>query len=333
MKVFVTGSTGLLGSNLVQALLAQGYEVKALARSREKAEKVLGRHPNLDIILGDMENIDGFAADLNGTDVLFHAAAYFREYYGPGDHWTPLKRINVDATIDLLTEAEARGVRQTIYVSSTSVIGESQTSGPSDETTPPDTDLDINLYMKSKVVAEQAIAEWLKTHRMPVVLILPSAMLGPGDSGPTTLGGAIIDVIQGKFPVLVPGGLEMVDVRDVAQAMIQAVRCGKSGERYIVSQGYHNMTEMAQTIGKITGTPAPRFQIPYPVFLTMAWVQETIAGLRGTVPQLNVSAVRLLNRPRILTSVKAQRELEITLRPLEASLRDEVAWFREQGMV
>src|SRR5689334_16399159 len=113
MKAFVTGSTGLLGSNLVQLLLAQGFEVKALARSKQKAEQILGKNTKAQIILGDMEDVGGFASELADVDVLFHVAAYFREYFGPGDHWTKLKQINIDGTIQILTEAEKRGVKQT----------------------------------------------------------------------------------------------------------------------------------------------------------------------------------------------------------------------------
>src|SRR5215468_6571838 len=100
MKAFVTGSTGLLGSNLVNALVAAGYEVKALARSRAKAEKVLG-HTQVEIVVGDIENIAAFAPQMAGTDVLFHTAAYVREMFAPGNHWPKLEKINIQGTLEL----------------------------------------------------------------------------------------------------------------------------------------------------------------------------------------------------------------------------------------
>ncbi|MBC8171474.1 MAG: NAD-dependent epimerase/dehydratase family protein, partial [Anaerolineae bacterium] len=169
MKAFVTGSTGLLGSNLVNLLLAQGHEVKALVRSEAKARKFL-TDPRIEIIQGDMEKVDGFAAELQGCDVLFHTAAYFREYYGPGDHWATLEKINVHGTIRLLELAEKAVVKKVIYVSSSGVIGRKPDGSPADETTAPDQLAEReNLYFKSKVAAEQAVANFLKTHHLPVV--------------------------------------------------------------------------------------------------------------------------------------------------------------------
>ncbi|MEM7795755.1 MAG: NAD-dependent epimerase/dehydratase family protein, partial [Cyanobacteria bacterium P01_C01_bin.118] len=102
MKAFVTGSTGLLGSNLTQLLLNQGFEVIALTRELTKANKILGEHPSLKLVQGDMEAVESFASHLKDCDVVFHTASYFRESFDYGDHWKQLKAINVDATIHLL---------------------------------------------------------------------------------------------------------------------------------------------------------------------------------------------------------------------------------------
>ena len=160
MKAFVTGSTGLLGNNLVQALLAQGHEVKALARSQRKAEQLLGDTAT-EIVLGDMDDVAAFADELEGCDVLFHGAAFFREYYQPGDHWATLKRINVDAVIEIFEAAEARGVRRAIFVSSSGTVGEGTNGTPGDETAPPPAIAADNLYFRSKVLADEAVAAWL----------------------------------------------------------------------------------------------------------------------------------------------------------------------------
>jgi dihydroflavonol-4-reductase len=333
MKAFVTGSTGLLGSNLVHLLLAQGFEVKALARSKQKAEQILGKNPHMEIVIGDMEDINGFAGELAGSDVLFHVAAYFREYYGPGDHWAKLKKINVDGTIHLLDEAEKHGLKKTVYVSSSAVIGGTANGTPGDESTPPDEAIEENLYAKSKVLAEQAIAEWSQTHQMPVVLILPTVILGPLDAAPTTMGQAVINLLNRKIPVVPPGGVEFVDARDVAQAMINAVEFGKAGERYIVSQGYHTMREFANLLEKASGVPAPRINVPFAVMLALVWLGERAAIMRGKPVEISVAGLRLMRRRREVTASKAIRDLGVNFRSLEDSLRDEAAWYRANGYV
>lgn len=329
MKAFVTGSTGLLGSNLVALVTTQGYAVKALARSPEKASRFL--QPDVEIIKGDMENVSGFAAELAGCDVLFHTAAYFREFFGHGDHWTKLERINVKATIELLEAAEKAGVKKVIYVSSSGVIGLKPGGLPGDESTPPDKASLQNLYFRSKVVAEEAVNEFLKTHSLPVVQILPTAIYGPGDSGPTGAGQLILDFLGRKLPGVLPGGFSVVDVRDVAQAMINAVERGKNGERYIINNRYHSMEEIFAMLEKVSGVASPTMRIPGAAALLFAYVGETFARLRGVESSISINGARTLLSRREAKSDKAERELGITIRPFEDTLRDEVQWFQKHG--
>ena len=329
MNAFVTGSTGLLGSNLVKQLLDGGYTVKALARSASKAQQLLGTHPKLTIVVGDMENIPSFAAQMAGSDLLFHCAAYFREYYGQGDHWAKLKRINVDGTIELFTQAEEKGVQKVIYVSSSATIGRGPNGQPGDESTPPGALTAGNLYAQSKVLAEEAIATWLKSHSLPVVLILPTWMYGPQDAAPTGAGQLILDYLNRNLPGVVPGGSAVVDARDVANAMITAVEKGKSGERYIISNQFQTLGHINQLLAKISNVPAPRMYIPYPVALLVAWCSETVARLRGTETLITVNGIRTMKNALDVSAAKAKRELGFHPRSFEETLRDTINWYRQ----
>jgi dihydroflavonol-4-reductase len=327
MRAFVTGSTGLLGSNLVQLLLAQGIEVKALARSRHKAQQVFGTNARVEIVVGDMQDVEAFADELHGCDVLFHTAAYFRETFGPGAHWPALKQINVDATLRLLDAAEQQGVGKTVYVSSATVIGAAPDGRLADETTPPDVDAEKNLYRKSKIMAENAIAGWLSAHPMPVVLILPTVMIGPMDFAPTQMGQTVVNLMRARIPAIPPGGAPLVDARDVAQAMLNAYERGKSGERYIITEAYHSLADLAQEVEKASGVPAPHRRFPYPVMLVAVWFLERVAALRGKSPAVTVNALRASNRRHFLSAQKAVRELGVTFRSFEDSVCDQVQWF------
>jgi dihydroflavonol-4-reductase len=334
VKVFVTGSTGLLGSNLVRALVAAGHEVVALARSRAKAEKFLGNLPGVTFIEGDMEKMEAFAPKLQGCDVLFHTAAYFREYYlGAGDHWATLERLNVQGTVRLLELAEKAGVKKTIYVSSSTVIGKSPNGQVSDEGTPPDAFSYRNLYAKSKVLAEEAVIRFTKTHTMPVVLILPTWMWGPGDAAPTGAGQIIISFVTGKLPVVAPGGSMMVDARDVAQAMLAAVEHGKNGERYIIGGCSYTFAEVMIILEKITGKRAPRMRVPGAAFVNFARFSEFMARLRNRSTLVTVEAAETMVHHALVKSDKAQRDLGATFRPFEQTLHDHVKWMQEYGMI
>lgn len=330
MKAFVTGSTGLLGSNLVMALVAAGYEVKALARSRQKAEQLF-RDTQVEVVVGDMEDVSAFAPHMTGSDALFHTAAYVREVFGPGNHWPKLEKINVQRTLELLTQAERFGVKTAIHTSSTSVLGLRADGTPADEHTPPDDYARNDPYARSKLLAEQGIMNFLKTHGLPVVLILPSALIGPQDLGPSASGQALIQILEGKLPILPPGGVSAVDVRDVVTAMTHAVERGRSGERYIVSNGYITFAQLVEIIGKLFGVPVPKRTVPYPILSVLARAGELTSRMAGKPPQMSVNALKAMNRKHEVSAEKAIRELDVTFRPFEETVRDTANWFLANG--
>jgi dihydroflavonol-4-reductase len=327
MKVFVTGSTGLLGNNLVRLLVQQGHKVKALVRSPQKATKTF-ENLRVTLVQGDMLDIDAFANELKGCDALFHCAGYFREYYQPGDHWQMLESINIKGSVRLLEIAEQQSVGKVIYVSSSGVIGKNKQGQLSDETTPANGISYSNLYFKSKVFAETAVDEFIQHHTLPVVLILPGWMFGPGDFAPTDSGRLVLDFIQKKLPVNLPGGSAIVDVRDVAQAMINAVEKGKSGERYLVAGNNLSMKSLAKTLSQVTGIPAPKFSIPYKVLMFLAFLSESYGRLTGQPILLSRSGIKVIHANIGISSEKAIQELGATFRPIAETLHDEVEWFQ-----
>jgi dihydroflavonol-4-reductase len=329
VKAFVTGATGLLGSNLVTSLLNANYEVRGLVRSLEKGRRVF---PNseIELVEGDMSDVSGFAPSMKGCDVLFHTAAYFREYYQPGDHQTVLESINVQGTVDLLLAAEKNALRKAIHISSSGVIGLKADGGPGDENTLPDEVSTANLYFSSKISAEFAIGRFLKERTLPVVMILPGWMWGPGDWAPTGSGQLVLDFQAGKIPGILDGGSCVVDVRDVAQACMAAVERGHSGERYIVGGPFMDFADILAALEQATGVPAPRRRIPYSVLIATAALSQTWSRITGKSSLITVEAVKTMHARRSVVSDKSVRELNASFRSFAVTVRDEVAWFRSQ---
>jgi dihydroflavonol-4-reductase len=330
MRVFVTGGTGLLGNNLVRLLLRGGHEVTALVRSKANAARALGGL-GVQLVEGDMADVAGFADALAGHGLLYHAAAYFREYYQPGDHWGRLKAINIDGTLALLRAAEAHGVGKVVYASSSGVLGRRPDGLPADETTPPDELVRRNLYFRSKLLAEEAIAEFLRGSSLPVTMILPGWMFGPGDWAPTSSGRLVLDFLNRRLPLGFPGFGGATDARDVAAAMIAAAERGRSGERYLVGGDRPvSFRQLFALLEELSGVPAPRIFGPYWLALGFAYGSELASRVTGRPAVAPVEGVRSLREPHPMSSAKAIRELGVTLRPLRDTLRDEIAWFRAE---
>jgi dihydroflavonol-4-reductase len=330
MKAFVTGSTGLLGNNLVRELLEHGYEVRALARTRAKASKTF-IDLNVEIIEGDMESVAGFAKALEGCDVLFHTAAFFREYYEPGDHWPMLKRINVDATIELLEAAERAGVKRAVHTSSSGTIGMKTNGAYGDESTVIPLEATSNLYFRSKVECDLAIQKFLENHKLEVMTILPGWMFGPGDAAPTNSGQLVLDFLGRKLPGILDGGTTTVDARDVARGMRLAAQSGKNGEKYIIAGNFVSFEEIFTGIEKASGIPAPKWRLPNPLILILAHATELYARLTHTRPMMPVEAIKSMQAKDGADSSKAMREFGLSFRPIEETLRDTVSWFRSNA--
>lgn len=334
-RVFVTGSTGLLGNNLVRALSAQGHTVRALARSADKARAQLGDVPNAEIVIGDLSNVAGFARQLEGCETLFHTAAYFRDSYKGGNHARELERTNVDGTRALMEAAYAAGIRSMVHTSSVAVLARRSAKTTIDETdTRPLEQADD--YYRSKILSERAVEKFLAAHAdFNASFVLPGWMVGPGDIGPTSSGQMIQDVVHGKLPGLPPGAFSAVDARDVADAHIAAAERGRRGERYIATGTAIKVSDLIPLVGKLANVRTPTRHVPMTLLFVLAAFQELGARMFGKPALLSMAAVKLMksegedNNAYDLT--KSQRELAYSVRPLEKTLADTIAWYRAHG--
>jgi nucleoside-diphosphate-sugar epimerase len=332
-SAFVTGATGLLGNNLVRLLAERGVRTGALARSREKAERQFAGL-QIEIIEGDMTDIPTFQSALRGVDVLFHTAAYFRDSYkGGGRHWDMLYHVNVKGTEELLAAAYDAGMRRFVHTSSGGVL-----DGPPgaliDETMERK-EADANDYFRSKIQSDHSVLAFLARHPdVHGTLVLPGFMFGPGDIGPTASGQLVLDFVRRKLPGIVPGSFSVVDARDVAVAMITAAERGRSGERYLCAGRHITMPELLACLAKVSGVKAPTRRIPIWLLFAIATGYEAYARVTGKPILISLASVRLLARETDrshMNHAKSKRDLDISFRPFDETLADEIAWYRAHG--
>lgn len=329
---FVTGATGLLGNNLVRLLLSEGWTVRALARSRDKARQQFAGL-EVEVVEGDLGKVSAFAAGLAGVDVLFHAAAYFRESYQGGSHWEELHRINALGTAELFEAAYAAGVRRAVHTSSVAVLDGPR--GSFIDETMRRREEDADDYYRSKIQADAAVDRFLAAHPdFWAAFVLPGWMHGPGDIGPTSAGQFVLDYLHKRLPGVVPGNFSIVDARDVARAQLLVLDQGRRGERYLAAGRNMTVGELCQLLEKLTSVPAPTRNLPFWLLYVVGAMEEMKARLFGSKALLSMASVKLMEREEGRTNfnhAKSERELGLKFRPVEETLREEVKWYRENG--
>jgi len=333
MKCFVTGASGFIGANLIHELLRRGNSVKALLRSESDLRGLKGA--DFERINGNVSRREPLVAAMRGCDWCFHTAASYHLWL---PDYAPMYAANVEGTRNVIEAAVAADCSRIVYTSTVGCIGLPKGAdgmvAPTDETAPVSETQMSNHYKRSKWRAE-AVARELAARGAPIVIVNPSAPVGPRDVKPTPTGQVIVDFLNRKMPAYMDTGLNWVHVRDVAIGHILAAEKGRIGERYILGNAQGNWT-MEQTFGvleEISGVPAPKIRIPYVVALAAAHLNEAISSFTGKTPKAPLAGVRMARDKMWFNPARAIRELGLPQLPPTQALAEAVDWFRANGCV
>ncbi|MFV9064800.1 SDR family oxidoreductase [Serratia fonticola] len=331
---FVTGATGLLGNNLVRALLERGIKVTALVRSAEKGRKQFADLP-VSFIEGDLCHPESYLTSLQECDCLFHTAAYFRDSFKGGKHWQELYDTNVKGTADLLQLAWEAGIRRMVHTSSIAVLQGEKNQQIDESMSRANTDQDD--YYRSKILSEDVVREFLDKHpQMFACFVLPGWMFGPGDIGPTASGQFVIDYMHQRLPGVLPASFSVVDARDVAEHEIMAMERGRRGERYLAAGRHMTMGDLMDQLASVSNIPAPSKPIPLFILRLLAQGYEVYHRLTKKPVLLSKSSVDLMAREYLCTHFshsKSSQELGCHFRPIDETLSDVLKWYRQHGFL
>jgi dihydroflavonol-4-reductase len=315
----VTGSTGLVGYHIVHALLQRGRHVKVLVRSIAKGKALLPEA--CELVQGDITDQAAVRRAMQGCSVVYHAA-------GLPEQWLPnparFHHVNVGGTQNALDAAFVHGVQRFIYTSTIDVFA-GQAGHEFDES-----QLDPQprgtYYERSKQVADQQVVAALE-HGLPTIFLHPSAVYGPGPTSSPGLNNAIAQFLHSRVPAFPPGGMAVVFAPDVGEGHVLAEEHAAIGSRYILSESYYTLTELAQIVFAELGiAKRPPPTIPLPLARGMASVGEWVAGFTHRPPLIAKGGLYFLQwqaRPR---SEKAQHELGWKPTPLREGLRNTIAF-------
>lgn len=333
MKCFVTGASGFIGANLVHELNARGHEVRALLRPQADLRGLVGAE--FERVDGDVSDKEKLKSAMRDCDWCFHVAASYHLWLRD---YKPMYAANVGGTRNVLEAAGHAGCSRIVYTSTVGCIGlPTPIDGkiiPSDESTPVLATQMSNHYKRSKWEAEQVAVELVRKG-LPIVIVNPTAPVGPRDVKPTPTGQIIVDFLNGAMPAYLDTGLNWVHVRDVAIGHVLAAKEGRIGERYILgnAQGNWTMREAFAVLQEITGVPAPKTRIPYFIALMAAHVNETISSITRKHPKAPLAGVRMAKYKMFFNPAKAIRELDLPQTSPKQALADAAEWFRANGCV
>jgi dihydroflavonol-4-reductase len=325
--VLVTGGTGFVGANVVRELVALGAAVRVLARPGSDRRALEGLA--VEVVEGDLLDRASLARAVRGVATVYHVAADYRLW---ARHPMELHRVNVDGTRAMLEVAGEAGVKRVVYTSTVGALGIPPDGTPGTEDTPVSLADMVGPYKASKFLGERVAVE-LAGRGLPVVIVNPSAPVGPWDVKPTPTGQMIVDFMRGRMFATLDTGLNIVHVRDVARGHLLAAERGRIGERYILGhvRGNLSLADIGRVLAEITGRPAPRLRVPYAVAWCGAACTEAVARLTGRPPAVPLTAVRMARKRMYFSPAKAVRELGLPQTDPREALRDAVHWFSAHG--
>jgi dihydroflavonol-4-reductase len=324
MKVLVTGGTGFVGSHLVRCLLDRGHDVRSLVRPTSTLDNL--RDLSVELVQGDLRDLESLRRALKGIDVAYHCAADYRLWCrDPIEMYAS----NVGGTNNVMQAASELGVGRVVYTSTVGCLGLNRDGSPADEQTPVTIDEMIGDYKRSKFQAEAKAREWA-TRGLDVVIVNPSTPVGELDVKPTPTGKIIVDFLKGKMFGYVETGMNLIDVRDCAEGHVLAAEKGTTGERYILGGENLSLKEIFDRLAEVTGIGSPRMRVPH-------WVAETYARLENfwsislarREPDVPLESVRLSRHKMWFDSGRAVRELGLRQSPVKDALGRAVRWFQE----
>lgn len=319
MKVLVTGSTGLVGHALTALLVEQGHQVRALVRNANKALATVPK--GVELLVGDITQPASLVPAMKGVELVFHAAGMPEQFVVDR---AIFDQVNRQGTANVLEAALAAGVQRVVYTSTMDVFAAPQ--GGTLVETNLDTAMKPTAYGRSKVAAEAEV-ERFREQGLSVVMLNPSGVYGPSPSR-VGLNRGITQLLAGRVPLLPPGGVSVVCCEGLAKVHLAAAERGQDGERYLVSDTYVTMEELARAVSDAAGGVQVPATAPGWLLRGVAEVWTLVGPWSPIPPLVTPGELMFLDWQVRVDSTRAQQELGFEPTPLAEGLARTLESFR-----
>jgi len=322
-KVLVTGASGFVGFNVASALAAHGVAVRAMLR-RVAGGPRWSSLPGIELVSGDVSDpasLDGATA---GVDSVIHTAALTQLMPRPRRQ---AMRVNVEGTRNVCEAALRAGVRRLVFTSSSAILAPGTADAPADEDSPFDPAGPRSAYYLSKWKAEKVVRGFA-ARGLETICLCPAYVIGPGDFRPTT-NALILQSARSPLLIMPPGGINFIDVREVALAHVRALWMGKPGRRYVLAGPYSSYWGLARSVKRMLGLRTRGFVLPGLLEFPLAAAMAIASGVLPNVPdKLTVPGIRFGFVDFHMSGRRADAAFRLKHRPLEVTLRNTLRWFR-----
>ncbi|MFD0000021.1 NAD-dependent epimerase/dehydratase family protein [Nocardia sp. NPDC127526] len=317
MKVAVTGAAGFLGTNLLRLLTDRGHEVTAIDRVRPNGAS----EPGVTWVSGDVLDPESMRSALEGAEVVYHLVALITLAHKNDLAW----RINTEGVRVVAEAAKAVGVRRMVHTSSIHAFNQYSCGGTINERSPRSIDPDLPVYDRSKFQGEVELRKVIDDG-LDAVICNPTGVYGPVDHSDSRINVTLWDSARGRTPVMIGGGFDLVDVRDVAQGLVLAGERGKTGENYLLGGHFVNMLEITRFAAEYNGRLKPAFAIPPKVINALIPILEPVSKALGSDRISKAAMGALLSAP-IVENAKAKSELGYQPRSAQETVGDLIDFY------
>ena len=330
MRVLVTGSSGFIGSHLVERLVKEGFEVRAFVREndhikRKDAFELLDKL-DLEIFRGDLLDTESLREAVRGIEVVFHLAAIARPMAIPDEDYF---KINEKGTDNLFQACVGEGIRKVVMMSSVSAVGPSLDGNAVNEKTDCKP---VDVYGWSKLAQEKVAFNYVE-RGLNVVLLRPPMVFGPRDFEMLRLF-KLID--KGLFPIRSDNKcFEFLYVENLVEACLLALREGKKGEVYHVSNGEHySINELIESISKAEERKVFPFFISGIAFRYLGHLVEGVAKVFNFHPPFKHNTVEWMTEPYWYSDIGKINELGYEQKiSLDEGVRRTAEYYKNKGLI
>lgn len=327
MKILVTGATGYVGHNLAQALAQRGNLVHVLVRNI--ASRDIPQHKNIRVFGGDITDRRSISAAINGCEEVYHTAALVKLF---SKDRSLFQKINVEGTMNLLSEAIENKVKRFLFTSTCSVIGPSP-GLPMNETDPRIISFD-NEYEYTKYLAEKLVTQYADKGLFTIIVSL-SKVYGPGiETHPLSVNTEVKKFVQGRTVLIPKPGTLATNycyINDVVEGHMLAMAKGITGEKYILGGENISYRDLFQKIRSLSGTKAGIIEVPKVFVQLWALAQWIRFAFTGKEPFVTKKAVRQVFCNKVFSSEKAVRQLGYRITDIEEALQQTIQFLKQQN--